>query len=122
MITESQIYGIATPLTVIIAAIVQNLQARKAKRAADIAADKTEIVRLTLLSEARISDASRGRMKEQLGEIHTLVDGRMTAALQKIAELEKRLSDLFPHDQGAKARSDAAREQATNHRSRPNDN
>jgi type II secretory pathway pseudopilin PulG len=106
--TEIQLYALATPLTVIVAAVMQNFSVRQAARIAKEAADKAEQVRINVVNEARVAHESRETIKDQLGQVHTLVNGRMTAALEQIATLQKQFSELFPHDKVAAARAEDA--------------
>lgn len=81
---DDNVVKLVTVLSPVVLAVVVYLTGRQAKRSADQAAAAVSRVEMTL-------GKTTSDVQTQLGEIHVLVNARLTEALAKIDRLEQRL-------------------------------
>jgi hypothetical protein len=94
--TPESIIALATPLAVIIAAVIQKLDARKARVG-------TEAVRTTLETASTNADAKMASIEATGDKVHVLVNSRMGMQLKIAALAFRRVADLTKHPSDVEA-------------------
>jgi hypothetical protein len=116
--TPDQVFAIATPIAVIIAAITQQLSThRVAKKVDDNATKVTETAKI-LADKTAIENQT---VATKLNEIHILVDGKLAAALLKMSDLRAEIAAAMPHDERAQKEAADARREYEEQRARLNE-